>query len=709
MPYKPSTNRLASVDFGRADSALPEQIGPFKIHGVLGRGGMGVVFDASAESGERLALKLIRPIGDGDRVRQLVARFLREAEILEKFNHPSIVRLVASGDVDSLMYLAMERINGVSLLAVRRKGPLSFDAVISLGAQLSDALAHMHDHGVVHRDIKPANVLIDKSGRPVITDFGISGSTDAVAITRHGDLLGSPGFMAPEVTHGDAPGALSDQFALGRMLFELGAVGDAGRLPKNLPLLEMLEASLRIDWSRLPAGWAAVESILRRMTADAPAERFPSSHAARDAFKALMGHPLDDFNTLNGHVSRLNLKSDHAWAEMSTTSMDAVDPRKAGVDGLALVGAGADFDPRILSGLEVPDARPRSAVPSPSTPPEPDAESSTPTRPAIEALNDGLHDGLKEDEPPTPRSLDAPPEVFARPPSRAGGPAFTRPPSQSGAPRAPSWDAEANPVAPASRGGSVPPPQARRAQSQEDVLEALADIARPATNAVKAPVAPMPVAPTPDKPRARATADPELPSRPPSSSQRSRAMSHSHARPKSASDEGRIATLERQVTGLREQVSNARMQPRRRSPMGALIAGIVGLGVGAGAGAGLMNRPLPAPTPIIVPAHWDEVAAPDLGPRTPTKQSIDEARFMLETAERHLTKRETGEATQLLKLCIDTADLPECHKRLASIYALFHDPKARMHLEHFLRVAPASPDAEAIRQALEAQAPKRSK
>src|SRR5262249_19950366 len=137
-------------------------------------------------------------------------------------------------------------------------------------------------------DLKPANVLIDPHGHPVITDFGISGASGATGITSHGDLLGSPGFMAPEVVRGMSPSPASDQYALGRLLFELGAQGEPQKLPMRAPIFEVLRSSLRMDWSRLPRGgpWPKLEQILKRMTLDAPESRFPS---AKDALIALRG------------------------------------------------------------------------------------------------------------------------------------------------------------------------------------------------------------------------------------------------------------------------------------------------------------------------------------------------------------------------------------------------------------------------------------
>jgi serine/threonine protein kinase len=298
---------------------LPERIGPFLITGILGRGATGVVFDALAPEGQRIALKVIRPTGEPDRVRQTVARFLREAKILEQIDHPGVVQLFSSGNEDGLLYLAMARVEGVSLLSLRRQGPLGFDALLQLGARVADALEHLHRAGVVHRDIKPANILIDERGRPVITDFGISGFSDATGITRQGDLLGSPGFMAPEVIEGATPDARADLFGLGRLLFELGAVGEAKKLPKGAPILEVLAVAMEIEWHRFPIAmpWPPLLAVIRRLLAQKPEDRYPTAAEARDELLSLGTGGLLDVDTLNEHVGKLSLKKRTTWEALA--------------------------------------------------------------------------------------------------------------------------------------------------------------------------------------------------------------------------------------------------------------------------------------------------------------------------------------------------------------------------------------------------------
>ena len=306
-----------SVDAGR--------IGPFKLLGVLGQGSMGVVFDAEDPKGRRVALKTIRPSGLKTRSEQIAARFAREAQILQQLDHPGIVRLIDSGRDGDTLYLAMELVEGVSLLAVRRQGPLGFHPLVQLGVQVAEALSFLHEAGVIHRDIKPANILIGSTGQPVITDFGISGLNEATNITQQGDLLGSPGFMAPEVIQGDPTTPASDLYSLGRLLFELGARGTAHQLMRNRPLLEVLRAAMQVDWQRLPTEepWPLLRPILARMMAESPRDRFTD---ARDVVAALRAVQVDDvleIDTLGGHVQQLDVPQTTKWQAVADDLLDA--------------------------------------------------------------------------------------------------------------------------------------------------------------------------------------------------------------------------------------------------------------------------------------------------------------------------------------------------------------------------------------------------
>ncbi len=195
--------------------------GRFELERRIGSGGMGTVWRAVDRStGDRVALKVLHdPEGDG------ALRFIKEAQILSTFEHPHVVRHVSHGIASTgEPYLAMEYLEGDSLLTLLEQGPLDFEQCYALCRHVASALGAAHERRIVHRDIKPSNLfLVGKSiDRVKIVDFGIarSGGTTG-GLTHTGSILGTPGYMSPEQARGDKDAnARSDVFALGCVLFE---------------------------------------------------------------------------------------------------------------------------------------------------------------------------------------------------------------------------------------------------------------------------------------------------------------------------------------------------------------------------------------------------------------------------------------------------------------------------------------------------------
>jgi serine/threonine-protein kinase len=196
-----------------------------------GQGAGSVVYAAYDDRAEAWrALKLLLPTAGADPAlaAEARARLLREQATAARLHHPGIVRLHDCGESGSLAWLTMELLPGADLSRYTQPARrLPVPVVARLGARIAEALAHAHGAGVVHRDLKPANVMVDwASDRAVITDFGLARGSDAEG-TRTGLVLGSPGYMAPELLAGQAPDARSDLYALGVLMFQLLA----GRLP----------------------------------------------------------------------------------------------------------------------------------------------------------------------------------------------------------------------------------------------------------------------------------------------------------------------------------------------------------------------------------------------------------------------------------------------------------------------------------------------
>jgi len=209
-------------------SATPTKIGRFEIRRELGRGMMGVVYEAHDPVLTRtVALKTVNP-GLADAAQELETferRFETEARIAARLSHPNIVVVHDVGRDNKpdgeILYIALEHLQGESLAQVLKRGErLPWPKVLDIGRQLADALHHAHTHGVVHRDIKPANVMLLPSGQAKLMDFGIA-RLEASQLTAAGQFFGTPLFMCPEQASSEHVDGRGDIFSLGSVLYTL--------------------------------------------------------------------------------------------------------------------------------------------------------------------------------------------------------------------------------------------------------------------------------------------------------------------------------------------------------------------------------------------------------------------------------------------------------------------------------------------------------
>jgi hypothetical protein len=235
---------------GEMDGLGGKRVERFRILKCIGRGGMSVVYRARDEAtGELVALKMMsyRLIYDP----RALARFRREAEVVQGLQHPNIARLQRFFPAYRTYFLEMELLDGVVLQRlVDAQERLPESEVRAIVGQLAEALEFVHRHGIVHRDLKPANVMITTAGSAKLTDFGIAGfamGTEGETRTIEHGLVGTPAFMAPEQLAGGVVDDRADIYALGCVAYEL-LTGE--RLFKGQNLLELLQAKLSL---RLPA------------------------------------------------------------------------------------------------------------------------------------------------------------------------------------------------------------------------------------------------------------------------------------------------------------------------------------------------------------------------------------------------------------------------------------------------------------------------
>jgi formylglycine-generating enzyme required for sulfatase activity len=243
---------------------------------------MGVVYlvhDPAA--GREVALKLqLDATGDPEHLQ----RFTREAEILAKLRHPGVVKIHSTGWLPAGPFLLMDFVEGKPLDASSEPRPVREAA--RLTRSVADAVAALHERELLHRDIKPSNVMLRSDGSTVLLDFGIARDARQEKLTRTGQLLGTPHYMAPEQAKGLSPSLLGpsvDVYALGVLLFELltGQTPFVGN--PTMVLIALLEKEPPLPSSLRPEVPAGLDAIFSRATAREPEDRYPHAAALRDA------------------------------------------------------------------------------------------------------------------------------------------------------------------------------------------------------------------------------------------------------------------------------------------------------------------------------------------------------------------------------------------------------------------------------------------
>jgi len=284
------------------------RLGSFEILSLLGAGGMGEVYRArDLQLGRDVAVKVLLNLSrDPDRLR----RFEQEARAAAALNHPNILAVYHMGTHKEAPYLVSELLEGESLRAVIKRGPLSARKVVDYGVQIARGLQAAHERGIVHRDLKPENLFLTRDGRVKILDFGLAkltqplsasdaGSATEVSLTQTGIVMGTVGYMSPEQVKGAHTDHRTDIFAFGAVLYEM-LVGK--RAFQKSSATETMAAILWEDppdiLDAAPSVPVGLERIVHRCLEREPQQRFQSAADLAFALESALDTPSGSRGTI---------------------------------------------------------------------------------------------------------------------------------------------------------------------------------------------------------------------------------------------------------------------------------------------------------------------------------------------------------------------------------------------------------------------------
>jgi eukaryotic-like serine/threonine-protein kinase len=264
---------------------MPSAVGRYEIRRELGRGAMGVVYEAyDPDLGRTIALKTLLPVPKEER-EAFEQRFFAEARAA-RLTHPGIVVVhdVGRDPASGTLFLALEYLEGETLSEVAARGRLDWREAFRLGAQVARALHYAHAQGIVHRDMKPANVMVLPTGQTKIMDFGIAGGMVDTArfkkLTNPGEFLGTPLYTAPEQATKEKIDGRADQFSLGSILYTLIA-GEPAFAADSIPdIVGRVVNDDPVPLTRIVKGLPPdADRVISRALAKDPADRYPDTRA----------------------------------------------------------------------------------------------------------------------------------------------------------------------------------------------------------------------------------------------------------------------------------------------------------------------------------------------------------------------------------------------------------------------------------------------
>ena len=273
------------------DPLLGRRIGHGLLQRKLGEGGLGAVYLAQhAGLNKGVAIKILpaQLAGNPD----FIARFLREARLAARLEHPNVVQVYDVGQADGLYYISMQYVEGRGLdVLLKERGKLAVNEALSVTKRVATALEAARRLGIVHRDIKPANILVSKDGLVKVADFGLAKDREAQGtISEPGQIVGTPHYMSPEQAEGKAVDHRTDIYSLGATLYHMlsGRKPFDGPTPISIVVKAIQEEPAPLD----PTVPAAVAALVRRMMAKAPGERPATCEEVVRAIDALKSAPV---------------------------------------------------------------------------------------------------------------------------------------------------------------------------------------------------------------------------------------------------------------------------------------------------------------------------------------------------------------------------------------------------------------------------------
>lgn len=413
--------------------------GHYEVTDMLGKGGMGAVFRAEdLKLGRTVAIKVLRPeLATED---SYIGRFEREARIAARLDHPNIIPVYAVEEVEGLHYFVMKYIAGKSLDELLTGEPWPIEQCRQLLWQVACGLGHAHQRGVIHRDVKPSNIMIDESGRAIVTDFGISKALQhATQYTSTGQVVGTPRYVSPEQAQSLPLDGRSDQYSLAVVGYQLLV----GRLPflaeaaHQLMYKHIYEAAPSAGAARAEVP-AELSDALQRAMAKEPDERFGTMEEFASAIwperPVRTGQPtptVPGFASLARMISRrrprgallagvaigattvaLALALASGWDDRREAPQDTAATAAGGVDSGAAAATGVDSAARGTAG---PDTQVVGAAPAESTAVTAPADTAGRTTAAVEPPPPPADTARAPTPPPPARRKSRP----VRPPTRS--------------------------------------------------------------------------------------------------------------------------------------------------------------------------------------------------------------------------------------------------------------------------------------------------